>query len=124
MPRRQRIAVGILFSLGFIVTIAGVVRTWFIYKSLFNENFDQTWYVYPLWIAAAVEIDLGVVCQTSGICQASLTLSLDLCFSSRSSSSVEEDTLQFIGDFVPPLFQEIVQPVLKRFLPTEIRQRP
>ena len=43
-----------------IVTAAGIVRTWFIYRSLFNE-WDQTWYAYPLWIAAAVEIDLGVV---------------------------------------------------------------
>jgi hypothetical protein len=60
MPRRQRFAVAILFGLGFIVTIAGVVRTWYIYRSLFRE-YDQTWYAYPLWIAAAIEIDLGVV---------------------------------------------------------------
>jgi hypothetical protein len=60
MPKRQRIAVAILFSLGLIVTIAGIVRTWYIYKSLIAE-YDLTWYAYPLWIAAAVEIDLGVV---------------------------------------------------------------
>jgi hypothetical protein len=42
MPRRQRLAVNFLFSLGLIVTIAGVVRTWFIYKSLIAE-YDQTW---------------------------------------------------------------------------------
>jgi hypothetical protein len=60
MPRQQRLAVGFLFGLGIIVTIAGIVRTWYIYRSLFNE-WDQTWYSYPLWIAAAVEIDLGVV---------------------------------------------------------------
>jgi hypothetical protein len=60
MPRQQRVAVVILFSLGFIVTIAGIVRTWYIYKSLIAE-YDITWYAYPLWIAAAVEIDLGVV---------------------------------------------------------------
>jgi hypothetical protein len=60
MPVRQRLAVGILFGLGIIVTGAGIVRTWYIYRSLFNE-YDQTWYAYPLWIAAAIEIDLGVV---------------------------------------------------------------
>jgi hypothetical protein len=60
MPKSQRFAVAFLFGLGFIVTVAGVVRTWFIYRSLFGE-WDQTWYAYPLWIAAAVEIDLGVV---------------------------------------------------------------
>jgi hypothetical protein len=64
MPLRQRIAVGFLFSLGFIVTIAGIIRTWYIYKSLIAE-YDQTWYAYPLWIAAAVEIDLGVICASA-----------------------------------------------------------
>lgn len=60
MPLRQRIAVALLFGMGLLVTAAGVVRTWFIYRSLFDE-YDTTWYAYPLWIAAAVEIDLGVV---------------------------------------------------------------
>ena len=60
MPFRQRVAVNILFGLGFIVTIAGVVRTYYIYESLIAE-YDETWFAYPLWIAAAVEIDLGVV---------------------------------------------------------------
>ncbi|CAI6336000.1 unnamed protein product [Periconia digitata] len=64
MPRRQRIAVIVLFGLGFIVTIAGAVRTWYIYMSLILE-YDQTWYAYPLWIAAAVEIDLGVICASA-----------------------------------------------------------
>jgi hypothetical protein len=50
----------VLFSLGFFVTIAGAVRTYYIYKSLVLE-YDNTWYAYPLWIAAAIEIDLGVV---------------------------------------------------------------
>jgi hypothetical protein len=60
MPRSQRFGVAVLFGLGIIVSVAGVVRTWFIYRSLFGE-YDQTWYAYPLWIAAAIEIDLGVV---------------------------------------------------------------
>ncbi|KAI8937703.1 hypothetical protein NX059_005404 [Plenodomus lindquistii] len=60
MPIRQRIAVAVLFGLGIIVTVAGIIRTWFIYQSLV-VSYDQTWYAYPLWIAAAVEIDLGVV---------------------------------------------------------------
>jgi hypothetical protein len=60
MPKRQRIAVVILFSLGFIVTVAGIVRTYYIYRSVV-ASYDQTWEAYPLWICAAVEIDLGVV---------------------------------------------------------------
>ncbi|KAK5111136.1 hypothetical protein LTR62_005335 [Meristemomyces frigidus] len=61
MPRRQRIGVCILLCLGFIVTIAGIIRTYFIWKSLVQQ-YDETWWAYPLWIAAAVEIDLAVIC--------------------------------------------------------------
>ncbi|EDU49863.1 integral membrane protein [Pyrenophora tritici-repentis Pt-1C-BFP] len=66
MPLNQRLAVAMLFGMGFIVTAAGIVRTWFIYRSLFNE-WDQTWFTYPLWISAAVEIDLGVICASTPV---------------------------------------------------------
>jgi hypothetical protein len=60
MPLKQRIGVCILLCLGFIVTIAGSIRTYYTWKSLL-DSWDETWYAYPLWIAAAVEIDLGLV---------------------------------------------------------------
>lgn len=79
MPLKHRIGVCLLLGLGFIVTIAGVIRTckqaWparlssddvliapldFIWKSLL-DSWDVTWYSYPLWICAAIEIDLAVV---------------------------------------------------------------
>ncbi|KAK3113861.1 hypothetical protein LTR53_008436 [Teratosphaeriaceae sp. CCFEE 6253] len=61
MPRRQRLGVCVLLCLGFVVTIAGVVRTYFIWKSLLAQ-YDEPWFAYPLWIAAAVEIELAVIC--------------------------------------------------------------
>ncbi|KAF2031315.1 hypothetical protein EK21DRAFT_63495 [Setomelanomma holmii] len=72
MPVRQRLAVAVLFGLGIIVTVAGIVRTWFIYRSLIGE-YDQTWYAYPLWIAAAIEIDLGVICASAPVLRPLLT---------------------------------------------------
>lgn len=60
MPLRQRLGVCVLLCLGFIVTIAGAIRTYFTWKSLI-ASWDETWFAYPLWIAAAVEIDLGLV---------------------------------------------------------------
>jgi len=36
-------------------------RTYFIWKCLI-QSYDETWYAYPLWICAAVEIDLAVLC--------------------------------------------------------------
>ncbi|KAF2836950.1 hypothetical protein M501DRAFT_978701 [Patellaria atrata CBS 101060] len=64
MPIRDRIGVIVLLSLGLIVTVAGIVRTYFIWKSLI-ASYDRSWYSYPLWIAAAVEIDLGVICASA-----------------------------------------------------------
>lgn len=49
-----------LLSAGILVTVAGIVRTWFIYKSLI-ATYDETWFTYPLWICAALEIDIAVV---------------------------------------------------------------
>ena len=60
MPLRQRIGVSVLLCLGFIATIAGAVRTYYTWKSLVS-SWDETWYAYPLWVAAAVEIHLGMV---------------------------------------------------------------
>ena len=60
MPLRQRIGVCMLLSAGIVVTIAGVVRTYFIWKSLI-DTYDETWFTYPLWICAALELDIAVV---------------------------------------------------------------
>jgi hypothetical protein len=64
MPLRDRIGVVVLLSAGIIVTIAGVLRTVFIWQSLIS-TYDESWGTYPLWICAAVEIDLAVVCNTT-----------------------------------------------------------
>ncbi|KAF2402732.1 hypothetical protein EJ06DRAFT_472675 [Trichodelitschia bisporula] len=61
MPLKHRLGVAFLLSLGFIVTIAGIVRSFYVWKSMM-ASYDETWYSYPLWIAGVVEIDLAVVC--------------------------------------------------------------
>lgn len=62
MPLKTRVGVCILLGLGFIVTIAGSIRTYFIWKALI-DSWDTTWYSYPLYICSAIEIDLSVVSQ-------------------------------------------------------------
>lgn len=66
MPLRQRIGVCFLLSAGIVVTIAGIIRTWFIWKSLI-ETYDETWFTYPLWICAALEIDIAVVSHVKAL---------------------------------------------------------
>lgn len=63
MPLKQRIGVCVLLSAGIVVTIAGVVRTYFIWKSLI-DTYDETWFTYPLWIYAALELDIAVVSRS------------------------------------------------------------
>lgn len=60
MPLRQRIGVGILLCLGLLVTVAGAVRIYFTWDSLI-ASYDESWRAYPLWIATAVEIHLGLI---------------------------------------------------------------
>lgn len=60
LPLRQRLGVMLLLCLGFIVTTAGIVRSYFIWKSLIS-SWDETWYAYYLWISASVEIYIAVV---------------------------------------------------------------
>jgi hypothetical protein len=64
MPLRDRIGVVVLLSAGIIVTIAGILRTVFIWEALIG-TYDESWHTYPLWICAAIEIDLAVVGSTS-----------------------------------------------------------
>ncbi|EME48664.1 hypothetical protein DOTSEDRAFT_67641 [Dothistroma septosporum NZE10] len=61
MPVRQRFGVCMLLCLGVLVTVAGIVRTYYIWQSLIN-SWDETWFSYPLWICATIEIDVGVIC--------------------------------------------------------------
>lgn len=61
MPLRQRIGVCILLSMGVIVTIAGIIRIYYTWDSLI-ASWDESWRAYPLWIATAVEIHLGMIC--------------------------------------------------------------
>jgi hypothetical protein len=61
MDRKQRWAIASLLSLGFIVSIAGAVRTYYVWLSEIH-TFDLSWYSVPHWICAAVEIDLALIC--------------------------------------------------------------
>jgi hypothetical protein len=60
LPLRQRIAVIAIFGLGITVNIAGSVRTYFTWKDMI-DSYDETWYAWPVAMAGAVEINLGIV---------------------------------------------------------------
>ncbi|KAF2431911.1 hypothetical protein EJ08DRAFT_696058 [Tothia fuscella] len=61
MQKRQRYGVAALLALGYIASIAGIVRTYFTYRT-FYQTYDVTWWEYPGFLCAALENDLGVIC--------------------------------------------------------------
>lgn len=60
---RQRWGVIALLSMGFLVAIAGVIRTVYIFKLL--ESYDLTWWSGPQWLVSEIEIEVALVssCQ-------------------------------------------------------------
>ncbi|GLI79413.1 hypothetical protein PoHVEF18_007746 [Penicillium ochrochloron] len=64
LPARQRLAVISIFGLGIIVNVAGSVRTVYVWKSMVT-GYDTTWLGWPVLVAAAVEINLGLICSSA-----------------------------------------------------------
>ncbi|EPS31055.1 hypothetical protein PDE_06009 [Penicillium oxalicum 114-2] len=61
LPIRQRLAVMSIFGLGVLVTVAGSVRTAFVWQSMV-VGYDRTWLSWPILIAASAEINIGLIC--------------------------------------------------------------
>jgi len=60
MPTKQKLGVAGVIGLGYIVTMAGIVRTYYVWKTLYATD-DIAWYSYPLFLAAGIETNLGIV---------------------------------------------------------------
>ena len=60
MPPSKKIGNVVLFFIAFVVIAAGAVRAYYTWKALIG-TYDETWYSVPLWFAATVELQLGVV---------------------------------------------------------------
>jgi hypothetical protein len=58
-PKQRWSVIGLL-SLGYLVAIAGIIRSYFLWKAA--ETYDLTWYASPQWCCAEVEIDLALTC--------------------------------------------------------------
>lgn len=63
LPRRQKFIILTLFGLGLLSGAAGIVRTYFTYATT-ALTYDSTWASYPVWITAAVELYVGLICAS------------------------------------------------------------
>ncbi|KXH31597.1 hypothetical protein CSAL01_04594 [Colletotrichum salicis] len=61
LPTMQRLILIVLFSLGTVVVVAGIMRTYWAHF-VEKETYDVTWDGFELWIWTALEANLAVVC--------------------------------------------------------------
>lgn len=71
MTLRKRVVVIVLLNLGLLATIAGVLRTYYTWRSLLR-SYDTTWEGYGLWITAAIEVNTGIVGLPATFCLCTL----------------------------------------------------
>lgn len=59
LPRRQKVIIAVLLSVGFMVTITGAVRAYFTYKS--TKTYDRVWALQQAFVCTSVELYVGIV---------------------------------------------------------------
>ncbi|KAK4192056.1 hypothetical protein QBC35DRAFT_553728 [Podospora australis] len=64
LPLAQRATVILLFGGGFLVCIAGAVRTHLTWIFVTRQDGDINWYTYDMMLASAVELFLGITCAS------------------------------------------------------------
>jgi hypothetical protein len=62
-PLRLRAMILGLFGLGIVVIAAGIVRTYYTWKSQV-PSYDVAWEGFGLWMAGTIEVDVGLVGHT------------------------------------------------------------
>lgn len=62
-PRRQKIALNIVFSFGLLVVAAGCVRTY--YFNGLAYTLDETWLGYDIFVWAILELQLAIICASA-----------------------------------------------------------
>ncbi|KAB8301447.1 hypothetical protein EYC80_003313 [Monilinia laxa] len=90
LPRRQQFLVSLLFILGLLSCFAGIVRTYYMY--VVTQVWDQVWASYPVWISAAVELYIGIICTSIPATKAFFVTYIPKLFSSHTSRTTRTDT--------------------------------
>ncbi|KAK4900655.1 hypothetical protein LTR27_002371 [Elasticomyces elasticus] len=62
-PKKQKVALNFVFSLGLIVVACGCVRTYYIHQ--LGVSYDITWQGYSLFVWSALEVHLALICASA-----------------------------------------------------------
>ena len=61
LPKKQRVVVYLLFTGGFLASIAGAVRTYFTWRLTSSPDHDITWNAYYVMLLGSLELFVGIV---------------------------------------------------------------
>jgi len=64
LPRRQKIALWALFSIGTSTAVVSLIRFYYIYLD-FYKSYDFTWWGYYLWVWTDVELCVAINCASA-----------------------------------------------------------
>ncbi|KAH8909986.1 hypothetical protein BR93DRAFT_925001 [Coniochaeta sp. PMI_546] len=64
LPKKQRIAVYLLFTGGLLASIAGAVRTYFTWRLTSSPDHDITWNSYYVMLLSSIELFVGIICAS------------------------------------------------------------
>ena len=62
---KQKMALGTIFALGYVVCIVAGVRSFYIWRVFSDVQRDSTWLSWPVWILTVVEVQLGMICASA-----------------------------------------------------------
>ncbi|KIW06340.1 hypothetical protein, variant [Verruconis gallopava] len=64
LPKRQRIALAAIFSVGFFLCITGCLRLYYVHK-IYYTTYDVTWVAWDAWIWTVIEAHLAIICSSA-----------------------------------------------------------
>ncbi|KAK0118629.1 hypothetical protein ONS95_007513 [Cadophora gregata] len=62
LPIQQQIIIVLLFGAGVLVTVASILRTYYLYQV--TDGWDKTWHASPAWVTSSVELYVGIMCAS------------------------------------------------------------
>ncbi|KAH7327502.1 hypothetical protein BKA65DRAFT_481201 [Rhexocercosporidium sp. MPI-PUGE-AT-0058] len=98
MPPKRRLGLIFVFAVGGIVCIFGTLRL--IFSLTVDVSSDYTWEGFYLWLFAALELDLGIICASAPALKMFVVRTIQ--------SSSENETVQNIAQPTPPRISQFI----------------
>jgi hypothetical protein len=73
IPVRQKIALGAIFALGYVVVAIAALRAYYTWRTFHSSTYDITWESWPAWLLCMVEVQIGAICASAPALKVFLT---------------------------------------------------